>query len=437
MGPRASRFLVAVVFIGRLSAQESPPGWQPHELPFRPLSITSAGQSLWVCGTDAAIAVSLDDGRNWKVVRQEVNGRVLLNIAFADAKFGYAAGSNGLLLMTNDGGATWTPQTTTGETILQVSFADPQHGLIRTPSGLMFTVDGGAHWPPVPTQDLGARFRYSFALAALDAKRMMIALKSGPAQFNSQAFLFTVDGGMTWTYSDGPDAILSSFVTLGGEYWAVGEQTVDKKKNGGRSLPVALHSPDGQRWNRSRADLSVCQDHGCTRCTDQGCLAGNGTVAAVFRERVGPRQFPPNGELTTSWAATNDAICIAGSSLQCASLQTVKHEPESSPLPSPPPLSQPPLGSAAGGPGPRCLVCGIEPSLLASDGYGSYELRLTFEIAPNGTVQSVEVVGAPVQEIANRIGRRVRQWVFEPTIVGGVARSAKATTSLRVDVSSR
>jgi photosystem II stability/assembly factor-like uncharacterized protein len=425
MASRVLGLVVAAVFAGGL-------GWQPRALPFRPLGIASVGQSLWVCGTDGGIAVSLDGGGNWKTVRRELNGPVLLNIAFADARFGYAAGSNGLLLTTGDGGDTWTPMTTAGDSILQVSFADAGHGLIRTRNGLFFTVDGGAHWPAVPLEGLGERFRYSFALAALDRSHMLVVLKDGPAEFYRQTLLVTTDGGATWTHSDGPDALLASFVTQGGAYWAVGH--VDSKKG---SVPAAFSSQDGRAWNRAGVNLSACQRQGCSFCTNQGCLAANGTVARVFKPRVDLRQFPPNEDLTPVWAATDTAICMAGDSLQCAPLEPLKHEPSDALLPKPVLLHQPPLGSMAAGHAPYCLVGSIDPSTLASNGRGPYELHLTIHVAPNGTVESVDVAGAPAPEIADRVRQRVRQWIYEPTIVDGAARAAIATASVRAEVQSR
>jgi hypothetical protein len=118
-------------------------------------------------------------------------------------------------------------------------------------------------------------------------------------------------------------------------------------------------------------------------------------------------------------------------------MKPVKRARGSVGLPAAPLFSQPPLAGAADSHGPLCLLGGIEPSLLASHGHGSYELHMTFQVAPNGTVESVEVTGAPLPEIADGVRRRVRQWVFEPTIVDGAARRATATANVRVDVSSR
>ncbi len=107
--------------------------WLSPELPFRVLNLSSTGRVLWLCGTDEAIASSADNSAHWQVKHRTINGRVLLNINFADSRFGFAAGTSGLVLTTEDGGETWVPNAGLNETILQVAFADPEPGPIRTP----------------------------------------------------------------------------------------------------------------------------------------------------------------------------------------------------------------------------------------------------------------------------------------------------------------
>ena len=101
---------------------------------------------------------------------QTAGGGLLLNMEFAGPKFGYAAGTGGLLLTTIDGGDTWEPRPGISGTILQASFADPQHGLIRTGTALQFTVDGGLHWSAVSaaqnSEDM-KNFPFTFSLVSL------------------------------------------------------------------------------------------------------------------------------------------------------------------------------------------------------------------------------------------------------------------------------
>jgi photosystem II stability/assembly factor-like uncharacterized protein len=77
------------------------------------------------------------------------DGAVLRNIAFANEKFGHAGGTGGLFLVTHDGGETWSPHTARKDAILQTSFSDEKHGLIRTFGSLLFTIDGGENWTNV------------------------------------------------------------------------------------------------------------------------------------------------------------------------------------------------------------------------------------------------------------------------------------------------
>jgi photosystem II stability/assembly factor-like uncharacterized protein len=171
-----STFLFVLLAIASAFGEERRSSdWQSHDLPFRVLNVTSDGQSLWACGTDAGIAVSSDNGVHWQLKHQKSDGSLLLNIDFADSKFGYAAGTGGLLLTTVDGGENWVSHPGVTETILQVSFANPEHGIIRTPTSLLFTLDGGLHWSPVSegqnSEDI-KHFAYAFSLVALDSSHM-------------------------------------------------------------------------------------------------------------------------------------------------------------------------------------------------------------------------------------------------------------------------
>jgi photosystem II stability/assembly factor-like uncharacterized protein len=246
--PCACVFLGTTVTAGQ---QTSSTGWRISDAPFRALNITNSGQMLWICGPDESIAVSSDNGAHWQVKHQTPGGALLLNIDFADAKFGYAAGTGGTILTTVDGGELWTPHSVGGETIFQVSFADPQHGLLRTRSALLFTVDGGSNWAPVSagqnSEEL-KHFPFTFSLVALDASRMAIMLKEGAQQYNTQAFLVTQDSGKTWSFVNIPNVTLYSFLRREGKYWAIGTEVIHKEqRGGGYSVPVALYSSDGQK----------------------------------------------------------------------------------------------------------------------------------------------------------------------------------------------
>ncbi len=310
-------FYLFVLLAATLAArqEQSSPDWHGSDLAFRVLNITSNAHLLWVCGSDETIAVSSDDGAHWQVKHQMPDGGLLLNIDFADSKFGYAAGTGGLLLTTGDGGETWAAHPGISETILQVSFADAQHGLIRTLTSLEFTVDGGLHWSEVYAGQISKiikEFPYTFSLVALDSVHMAILLKHGAAQYESQALLFTQDAGESWSLPTIPNVTLYSFLRVEGRYWAVGTEVIHKDQpGGGYGVPVALYSSDGETWSHSGADLSACKLEMCTACNTQGCFSSNGVISRIFQERTTYNVFPTDKELTPKWALNrfHDLFC--------------------------------------------------------------------------------------------------------------------------------
>jgi len=412
--------------------------WHAQNLPFRVLNTTSTGTSLWVCGTDEGIAMSSDDGGHWQVKHQTVDGAVLLNISFADEKFGYAAGTGGSILTTEDGGETWSPHPTGKDAILQASFSDVKHGLIRTSGSLLFTVDAGTHWSIVSagenTEEL-KRFPYSFSLVALDGAHMGVMMKQGSAQYESQGFLITEDAGKSWKFVDVPNVTLYSFLRRGGKYWAVGTEVANKDKpGGGHGVPVALYSSDGEKWDHSTNDLSACQRQNCVACTNTGCLSANGTIADFFTDKTSYREFAPIKELTPKWASAGVGICFVGKTLQCSGLTTVmKPGSREDVLPVPAAVGPGPIGTPTQQQ-PQCIVCGLDRILIDQKVQGAYTLKLAIEIGKNGVVTNVVADGAPTPDIRSRIEEQAQQWIFEPYLKDGVAMTVKLNTSVRISV---
>ena len=433
-----STFLFALLATVSAAGQEQRSSdWQGHDLQFRVLDLTSDGHSLWTCGTDEGVAVSTDNGAHWQVKHQTANGGLLLNIDFADSKFGYAAGTGGLLLTTVDGGESWVPHPGVTETILQVSFANPDHGIIRTPTSLLFTLDGGLHWSPVSegqnSEDI-KHFPYTFSLVALDGSHIAVMLKQGAAQYESQSFLFTKDSGKTWRFLNLPNVTLYSFLRAKSRYWAVGTEVVHKDQpGGGYAVPVALYSSDGETWTHSTIDLSACKLEMCTVCTASGCFSANGVISRIFAEETTYAAFPSSKELTPKWASTDSSVCFVGAHLECAPLTQLAQAPSTPGSPVPTAVAPGPLGAPIQQ-GPRCIDCGLDRILIDKKAQGSYTIKLTLVIAKNGTVASAEAQSAPTDEIKSRIEQQARQWIFEPYVKDGAMVSVKLNTSVHVNV---
>jgi hypothetical protein len=419
------------------SAEKPSPAWTSQDFQFRVLNVGANSGSLWVCGTDEAIAVSADDGRHWEVKHQTADGDSVLNIDFANDSFGYATGTGGLFLTTEDGGKTWLSRSIGKETILQASFSDAQHGIIRTPSSLLFTADGGLHLSVVSdgqnTDDI-KHFPYTFALVTLDAAHMGIMIKEGSAQYEGQRFLVTSDSGKTWNVTKIPDSTLYSFLRVQGQYWTVGTQVIHKDKpGGGYAVPVAFYSADGEKWAQSTSDVSACKLEMCVACKREGCFSSNGMITNVFRDKTTYGEFPSNPALTPKWASSNSMICFVGNGLQCASLKQVDQAKSSEGPPNPVVVSPGPLGTAVAT-GPQCILCGMDRMIIDKGAQGAFTIKLTVGIAKNGTVTSVESNGAPTAEIKSRIEQQAQQWLFEPYLKNGERVNVKLNTSVRVNV---
>jgi photosystem II stability/assembly factor-like uncharacterized protein len=436
------RIVTAIAFLALSTplakGQDQPSAaWNTPDLSFRALNITSNGRLLWVCGTDESIAVSEDEGVHWKVKHQMLGSGLLLNIDFADAKFGYAAGTGGLLFTTIDGGETWIKQPGLHETILQVSFSDPQTGLARTTASLLFTTDGGEHWSAVSegqNADDIKNFPYSFSLVSLDTSRMAIMLKQGAAQYVAQAFLSTQDAGRSWKFVNIPNVTLYSFLRVKGKYWAVGSEVIHKEqKNGGYAVPVALNSSDGVTWTHSDANLTACKGEECTVCNPEGCFSTNGAIARIFLEKTSYSGFPTNKELTPKWASTDSTICFVGAHLQCTGLKSLSQTPVSSGVPAPTVVGPGRLGTPASS-GANCIICGLDRIFIDKQAQGTFTIKLVITTAQNGTVSGVEVQGAPTPEITSKIEQQTMQWVFEPYLKDGVPVKLKVDTSTSITV---
>jgi len=418
------------------ASENTDPAWRVIDLPFHALNIASDGTSLWVCGTDEGIAVSSDAGVHWTLKHHTRDGNVLLNIQFANSKFGYAAGTGGALFITEDGGQTWTSRSAGKDEVLQISFPDPQHGFIRTRTSLLFTSDGGDHWSSVDDNSgVLSRFQYPFSLVALDSKHFAVMLKQGSAQYEPQIFLTTCDGGKSWQVVDIPSTTLYSFIRTQDKYWAIGTEVIDKNKpGGGHAVPVALYSSDGSHWSHSTADLSACRSEMCVACTGRGCLSSNGVVVNVYSQVPSYWSFSPNPKLTSKWAATPSAICFVGSALQCTGLKNVARAViGQETAPGPVAVSPGPLNNSASQ-GPQCVSCSLDRIIVDRKIQGTFVIKLTLVVGKNGTVMDVDVGGAPTQEITSRIKQQVQQWLFEPYVVNGSPVAIKVNFRTQVNV---
>lgn len=164
------------------------------------LDATRAGARLVAVGERGVVLLSDDHGASWRQATTVPADATLTAVSFADERLGWAVGHQGVILHSADGGESWSVQrtdTSEDRPLFAVHFTDARNGVAVGLWSLMLrTRDGGAHWealePPPPPGDTRA-----------DANLMSIF-------GNTQGHLFIAgerglvlrsrDGGETWSY---------------------------------------------------------------------------------------------------------------------------------------------------------------------------------------------------------------------------------------------
>lgn len=149
----------------------------------------------WAAGHDGTIMTTTDGGENWQIQRAEPGkDRVLLSIWFENAQHGLAVGQFGLALETNDGGKNWLERKLAegeaGDRHLFQIFAGPDGlAFIAAEAGsLLRSTDGGRRWTAIQTDNLG-----SFWTGLVQKNGDVIAAGMRGHVYRS------ADMGLTWT----------------------------------------------------------------------------------------------------------------------------------------------------------------------------------------------------------------------------------------------
>lgn len=414
-----------------LFAQNPTPAPSPGAS-FRPVNITSTATELWICGVNEGIASS-SDAHTWQVKHQADNGgALLLGINFSSAGFGYAFGTGGTILTTNDGGKTWTSQTFGTETILQASLSDASHGLVRTRTTLAYLNGDGALHPIHDPADVLQHFPYIASLAALTPEKMAVLLSQGPS--SEAGFLSTIDAGKTWNFYAPPSTGIASFLRVGDLYWASGHEIVDKDKpGGGHSVALAMSSSDGRDWKRTTNDIHLCQSQTCGVCKSSGCLASDSLLVNFYGDKTA--YLPaPTGSLTTKWASLGAHICSIGSDLSCTSATEVK-DPSAAGGPEPDEQMPPPLNQKPSAPSVlTCIQCSLNPIFVDDKLEGRLPVTLSFTVRTDGTVGAIEAKGISSPALQKKVQDQIAQWLFEPPVQNGKPLQITTNANLNITV---
>jgi TonB family protein len=237
--------------------------WTSIPLPDMPLDVVEHQGALWVCGSNESIARSTDGGRHWQLLARREHGQMLFTITFPDTATIAAFGTEGVRMVSHDGGARWTRSYVKPyRSLMQVEFATPTLAYAITDQGYGISHDGGASWKlhdATIVNGIGTQ-----ALAVRDAGH--VALIRNNDDGDSQVLLTSDDGGRHF----------DEFKFSQGENWTTLRSTPDGYiaygfRDKHKSVPVAAVFHDATGW-QLLPDTNIEMDW----CTLQGCLTDGG-----------------------------------------------------------------------------------------------------------------------------------------------------------------
>ncbi len=161
------------------------------------LDAARAGKRLVAAGERGRIFLSDDEGASWRPAVSPTQA-TLTTLYFLDDRQGWAAGHDGVILHSADGGTTWAQLHHAPEDerpLFAVRFEDPQRGTAAGAYGAYLeSRDGGRSWAE---RKITESDRHYNALTVTESGTWLIAGESG-------TLLVSGDGGVNWKSLQSP-----------------------------------------------------------------------------------------------------------------------------------------------------------------------------------------------------------------------------------------
>ena len=183
------------------------------------------------------------------------------DIWFIDPDTGWAVNSNGHILMTADGGRSWTRQHDSTAYLRCVGFANRQTGWVGTTDPrqrLYHTSDGGANWALVPGLPALAP-DFVCGMSVVNESVVYVSGTNDP-EFPAR-MMKTTDGGRSWqawSMEQHATLLVDTFFTSPERGWVVGGKASVPDPIRDDVKPVVLFTEDGgQTWVNRVANLQA------------------------------------------------------------------------------------------------------------------------------------------------------------------------------------
>lgn len=256
-------------------------------------------------GDNGTIVRTTNGGATWQQVFSDPDSAdTLYDVSFANATTGWAVGSSSTVLRTTDGGQTWTPQTIPDNqkpfpfspglnTLLSVHAIDSSRVCAVGAGGwVLLTGNGGATW---------TRKNNGSGAPKLNLNALFFANDTVGWAIGAQVLLKTTDGGNTWTQMPAAAGSLTLFGLAGlagntERLWTVGQNGIALYSTNGGTSWLRPGESAGAMWVTTGSTINALWFVGATH----GWAVGEGS--AFIRTVDAGRSWramvaPPGGKL--------------------------------------------------------------------------------------------------------------------------------------------
>lgn len=248
---------ITSLFASRAATAQTPPDEPTRALLQRPavmqvrpengllLAAATAGKRLVAAGANGVVLLSDDGGQSFRQARVPV--QLQLNaLHFVDERSGFAVGHAGVILSTRDGGESWSVQRISFESdqpLFSVYFRNAQEGwAVGLWSSMLHTTDGGATWSavtlPVPPGQKKADLNLFRMFGQGDS--LFVACERG-------LVLRSTNAGQNWEYSN---------TGYAGSLWAGAAWPDGSVLVGGLRGSLFRSGDGGRTWQRVKTNSS-------------------------------------------------------------------------------------------------------------------------------------------------------------------------------------